>query len=246
MFALPPQGTIEHVQLDFKQEVGKLANGRVDSLELAKDIAAMANALGGHIIVGAMEAPKHTLSIYKPMDKADAAAVCAAYTKAAQDFLHPPPVVVGDTGAQGSGWIPFIRVEASQGQAVGLRFPVASAQSLKPWEVFGFPVRVGDNTSWYTPEQLPMLMLPEQRRIIALLHQIGQEAVQQDKTLRGGLEMGGDNFWIGEIRVDRNFVRLTRRQGSADASNDHYIPLDTINTVYWDNRGWRIRHTPGY
>jgi Putative DNA-binding domain len=247
MFTLPRPGTVEHVELDFKQEVGKLANGKVNSLELAKDIAAMANALGGHIVIGATENPKHTLFGYKPTEQADAAAVCALYTRAMQDYLRPAPVAVGEAIAfEGGGFIPVIRVEASQGQAIGLRFPVDRDQELKPREVYGFPVRVGDNTSWYTPEQLPMLMLPEQRRIIALLHQIGKEALQQDRILKGGLEAGGDNFWIVEIQVDRNFVRLTRQQGSGDVRSDHFIPLDSINSIYWDNRGWRIRHTPGY
>jgi len=54
--SLPPLGTREAPQLDFKEQLGRVKGGSgPDYFELAKDVAAMASAYGGTLLVGACE-----------------------------------------------------------------------------------------------------------------------------------------------------------------------------------------------
>ena len=75
---------------DFKAEQDP-ANQR----ELAKDVAAFANGLGGVVLVGAVEDKKRgTLSAYKPMARLeDAEALRKAYELAVTQRCVPKPVV---------------------------------------------------------------------------------------------------------------------------------------------------------
>jgi schlafen family protein len=241
MFTPPEVGTLEDQELDFKRRAtGK--DGKFDYLELAKDMAAMANAYGGTIVVGACEATKGTLSTYDPMEEKEAASVCNEYKTAQRDRLRPSVVVIPEVVPHEGGFLAAVRIEPSMGQAIGVRF--IPKKDLDPTEtkvipeVYGFPVRVGDNTIWLLPEQLPMLMLPELRRTVLLLKKIGKEPVGLDKLLNNGtIDVGQHGRTIKAIAPDENAVYF---------EDDAPLALDSIVHVFHGEPTWRIRYRPGW
>jgi len=65
-----------------------------DPRELAKDVAAFANAFGGVVLVGAVEDEQtHTLKEYSPLPRAVADKLTTAYELAVRDRCDPPPLV---------------------------------------------------------------------------------------------------------------------------------------------------------
>ncbi len=241
-FELPPLQTRESQELEFKLEPStKQATGKVNYLEMAKDMAAMANAYGGIIIVGACEAPKGVLSSYKPASKERAAEICDQYTTALRDRLRPAPLVLAVPIEHDGGFLVVVRVEASVGQAIGVRFlprEETDPNEMKaPTDIYGFPNRVGDNTAWLQPEQLPMLMLPELRRTILLLRKVGKEPVKLDTLHKHGLDAGTANYTIEDVNPELNALSL---------SNGYVIAIDQIETVFRKSDGWRIRYTSGW
>ena len=241
MFTPYPIGTVEGQGLDFKRRIaGK--DGKVDYLELAKDVAAMANAFGGVIVVGACEAPKGTLSKYDPMNKKEAAGTCTEYTTALRDRVRPSAVVATEMVDHDGGFLAVVRVEPSMGQAIGVRFipskDVDPGETKEVHQIYGFPVRKGDNTVWLEPEQLPMLMLPELRRTLLLLQKIGKDPVGLDALLNDGrLDVGQTAYVIQKIEPEENVVLLDRNIS---------VPLGSIVHVFRGHQGWRIHYRPGH
>src|SRR5947207_14973186 len=86
---LPPVGSAREIlALDFKRDLYDLAK----PFEMAKDVAAFANASGGSILVGADEdQARHVLASYKPISgEAIAAAQRGAVSGAVRDRCGPP------------------------------------------------------------------------------------------------------------------------------------------------------------
>ncbi|HEY6476697.1 MAG TPA: ATP-binding protein [Polyangia bacterium] len=87
---LPLEGTSrESGTYDFKRTVDP-----AKKRELAKDVAAFANAMGGVVLVGADEdRDTGTLREYAPMPEAFAESVKAAYDRAITEFCRPQPII---------------------------------------------------------------------------------------------------------------------------------------------------------
>jgi hypothetical protein len=232
-FVLPEIGTHENQELDFKAKLNT-KDGKTDYLELAKDMAAMANAYGGTIIIGACEDPKGVLSVYKPLTEEEAAFTCNEYKTAQRDRLRPTPIVVPDMISHEGGFLVTVKVEPSMGQAIGVRFiPKVDVEpeTKQPPEIYGFPLRVGDNTTWLQPEQLPMLMIPTLRRNIVLLRQTIKHHVQIETILpRGDRLEDHQGHRVQGIDEEANVV---------DCGPGWIIPLDQIVSV-WKSGQWRI------
>jgi len=78
----------ETLQLDFKVTVED-----ADRLEMALDVAAFANTLGGTILIGAAEKPGHQrLGRYLPLEERTAADLGRAYDEAIRDRCSPKPL----------------------------------------------------------------------------------------------------------------------------------------------------------
>jgi hypothetical protein len=239
-FQLPALQARESQELDFKSEP-TTKDGKINYLELAKDMAAMANAYGSVIIVGACENPKGILSFYKTVSKERAAQVCDEYATAHRDRLRPAPIVVPEPIDHDGGFLVIVSVEASVGQAIGVRFlpreDTDPSEQKAPQEIFGFPVRVGDNTIWLQPEQLSMLMLPELRRTILLLHKIGSDLVKLDTIHRLSTADGTANYTISKIDPELNALLL---------SSGMTIPIDQIRSIYRRGNEWRIAYASSF
>jgi predicted HTH transcriptional regulator len=87
---LPDPGTRESNSLDFKKNYRK--DGSFQHFEFGKDVAAMANAMGGTILVGAQEAAS-ALKIYIPLSTEEADSTIRSIEEAVRDRCSPSPVV---------------------------------------------------------------------------------------------------------------------------------------------------------
>lgn len=155
---LPPENfDRETLSLDVK---GKDLR-RYKHEDLAEQIAAFANALGGSIIVGANEQAGGTY-IYDSMSEAEADVNRIKYEQANRDFCSPNPLLEAVVIPRPPGFVAAINVWPFVGQAVGVRI---GAPDKAAWL---FPLRVGTQTKFLRAEQLPMIMLPELRKVAIL------------------------------------------------------------------------------
>lgn len=228
---LPAVGAqAERTTLDIKRDIDR----PIDTFELAKDIAALANVTGGVILVGAAEDRRRgTVGIYFPLSDADAKAVRDAYSQAVRDRCSPVPVIDPEIIAKDAGFVVAVNVWPFPGQAIGV------LREQEP-RTYAFPIRVGVDTRWLHSEQLPMLMVPELRRIIILVDAIPVGATVRVTGIRNNV-----TFEMLGSRPMENVVALRVRRDQANAAQrerpEFNLPLDVIHSVWRDAAdGWQI------
>ena len=230
---LPIEGDqAERYTLDIKKEILP----PFDSFELAKDVAAFANVAGGIILVGAAEDRRRgTVGRYFPMSVSDAKALRDAFSEAVRDRCSPVPVVNPEIVARGAGFVLAVSVWPFPGQAVGV------LRENEP-RTYAFPIRVGVDTKWLYSEQLPMLMVPELRRITILV-----DAMPAGATVRVGGATPNRTVTFEVIGSEPlgNVLKL-RVKHAGDSSKrrdppEFNLPLDVIRSVWCDaNAVWQI------
>jgi hypothetical protein len=217
--------------LEFKGRLSTTGkDGPVDLREVAKDVAAFANALGGVILVGADEDKKRgLLGQYRRLTAEEAKATRDACGEAVETLCSPKPMfemvnVPSDAGVV----VVVVNVWPFPGQAVGVR--------TEP-NGFSFPVRTGADTIFLLPEQLPMLMLPELRRVVTLLRAIPEGATIAYNHTAGQEVHSRPRF----VRVDErdNVVRLISEGGTSIV-----IALDFIKAVWKAEDMWHVTAGP--
>lgn len=225
---LPPIGTgRESGTFDFKGTVN-----RADKREMAKDVAAFANALGGVILVGVYEA-KGTLSRYAPMNRDDAEATKVAYEQAIAGFCHPQPLVDAvriETmpSTPPPQYVVAVNVYATPLGPVGVRWEHdAKGQS------FAFPLRTTAQTHFMSPTELAMLMVPAIRRIATLLDQI---PIDQRKRIKLYFTQPAPESKMATLRsVDPLSSTVTfdiAIPGGWDETWRLDLPIDSIRSVW--------------
>ena len=216
---LPQVGAnAENLSLDIKQAV----NPR-EYYELAKDVAAFANASGGVILVGAVEdRPRGIIGKYLPMEQDEAKRVRDAFNQATRDLCSPKPVIDPVLIGCQDKFVIAINVWPFPGQAVGVQIkggPLA----------FTFPIRIGVETIFLAAEQLPMLMIPELRRTIILLDAIptgGQISITDAGRIT-------QEFNLVELRPLENVVVLQTVEGKPGRKPvELFLPIDAVRTVW--------------
>lgn len=226
---LPDEGTsVETLARDFKRLVPA---GALDRAELAKDVAAFANRIGGVLLIGAVEDKKRgTLGRYNPADEVTANEMRRACSEAVRDFCSPQPVFDAERVPKDGGFVVAVNVWPFPGQAIGVR-------RTGDAHAYTFPLRTGTDCTFLRPEQLPMLMIPELRRIVALLYGIpaGKDVFVQQPS---GPRM---KFRFLEADEVRNVVVLTYTDGQS-ANRPFNIPLDSIVSVWCNEAGlWELQ-----
>jgi hypothetical protein len=226
---LPEEGAgTETLARDFK----RLWEGGLppDRTDLATDVAAFANRIGGTIIVGAVEdRSRRVLGKYKPFDDATAKSVLDACDLAVRDLCAPKPIFDPVRLAKGSGFVVAINVWPFPGQAVGVRVGDETAGTFK------FPFRTGTHCVYLKPEQLPMLMIPHLRRVVALLYSIPSGAKVCIRP------RGGGHSVLTFVEVDElaNVVKLSGTH--RNLNKVHHFALDDITSVWCDEQGvWQV------
>lgn len=221
---LPAFGTREHVALDFKAK----ANG--DAVERAKDMAAFANASGGTLLIGAQDTDDKLVG-WVPMRAEDAQQVVTLYEEAIALCTPAPRVDLHAIQKDETHWPVAVNVYPFPGVAVGVR-----TLSLGDKSPYVFPWRSATHTHYLRPDQLPMLMLPKLRYIVAQLEQIPRDGdvkvidtKEHSRSCRLLDVLPLENIVIVEL------VGGKRRVG-------YTVPLDYVLSVWKDRTaGWCIR-----
>ena len=234
---LPPEErSYESLRYDFKGTVNP-----DDRAEMAKDVAAFANAVGGVILVGA-DAQGERLVRYQPLPQDHADKVLRSYDLAVRDLCSPKPVVEVAPIHHGDGVVIAVNIWPFPGQPVGV---AADRNSAVAATSFRFPYRTGTNTIFLAPEQLPMFMLPDVRRVAILLSSIPPEE-RKRVVLLGRARCAGDptSRQIGsleELDLEEVTMKNTVTFQKISAFGDVYIPADSIDHVYRDaDDGWVV------
>ena len=168
-------GACESHELDYKMGVDADA-----WWELAKDIAAFANYLGGTILVGVQEEPTGTGRVVG-MKEPELERLAHAYEMAARDKCSPAAMVTLDRIPTDGGrsFVLAVNVEPYPDQLLGAMFVArnnsGSATTSNAWR---FPVRIGRHTKFLKPEQLSMFMNSDIRRTIIRLESIPEKATK--------------------------------------------------------------------
>jgi hypothetical protein len=222
---LPPVGASrEHLTCDFKV---KPANSR---FEMAKDVAALANASGGTLLIGAAEAAG-ALSAYIPLSRADAAAAQRNYEEAVRDRCDPSPIVSVGSIVHGSGVLLAINVMPSVASPVGVKVKADTSDGFGG-NAYVFPIRVTTQTIELLPGQLAMFMLPNVRRAVILLSRLKKNdtlTLQYKKAQHERVSFAKVTF--EEVDVLANRVRFSTNGGTRD------MPIDAIESIWEDNHG---------
>src|ERR1700722_5777065 len=141
--------------------------------ELAKDIAAFANHVGGTILVGAREQANGTAVLFG-VTSAEAIELAREYENAAKDKCKPRPLVgIEQIPIENGNVVVAVNVEPFPLALVGAMF-YAPDKNGKPQtcDAWRFAVRVGKHNVPLQPDQIAMFMEPKTRRMVTLLEGI--------------------------------------------------------------------------
>jgi hypothetical protein len=211
--------------------------------EVAKDVAAFANAMGGAIIVGATEGtlgPDYS----NPLPTAVAAEVENQVDLAVRDFCRPSPAVHVrsiPSPDHPTRMIVVVNVDPFVEQPVAARH----ASDINAWR---FPIRVGRHTEFIFPELLPMHMDSKARRAKLLLLRVLETGRDFDLfTVPSGLFKRGDIQGPGEFVADAvdpgdGSTFVVRDTKGAFGGQSVAIPLHDVEAVWLQHDGrWAVR-----
>lgn len=239
---IPAEGaTHEGLAFDVK------AKPETDAFELAKDMAAFANATGGVILVGAND--DGGAIIHKPLlSETEAHEAKRRYERALRDRLSPTPRVELFVLPHREKFVLAVNVWPFPGQPVGVSIGGGKAS---PSKGFAFPVRTATQTEWLLPEQLSMLMLPAVRYAAILLDQIPiseREVVGICSSTRlpeagfpfadfklHNVDAASNSVSVSLVMPDwqRNMFTKEQLQRLDDtAPRIIYVPLDAVTSVW--------------
>lgn len=234
--ALPVLGTREGAMLDFKATVKVTEKGKLaDPFEAAKDVAAFANTYGGTFLIGAARTGD-TLARYVPLAQADSAKVQHLYEEAVRDRCHPTPAIAFEEFEKDGGVV--LAVHAAPFPSVVAVWITGDARDGYGDRAWLFFSRIASHCKAFTPEVLPMLMMPEIRRTAILLRSIAPDdpiSLRHDPQSRNSVPVR-----LVEIRELENAVHFKADQKGAPI----VVPLDGITTVFKSADGrWHVNAT---
>jgi hypothetical protein len=237
---LPEIGqAVEVSTMDLKAQPARGDDRSYDRREMAKDAAMFANANGGVILVGACETAG-VLSAYKPISDEEVPALKHEYELAARDLCSPSPIVdVVPVALQGSpGSVVAVNVFPFPASPVGVLW---KKDGGVPY--YAFPLRVSSHPIWLRAEQLPMLMVPELRRMAILIDSIplGERENVDLVMHQGNLPYDSYRRPVRLKSVDPLGGSFTTSQGGGPAPEISLtIPLDAVTSVWRSAGRWRI------
>lgn len=157
-----------------------------DYFEIAKDIAAFSNSLGGLIIYGAAGSDrggrKVFLSRYTPVSRDVAEIWHAEVNQAIMSRCMPSPIVDLRIIPQETGWLLAVNIQAYPRQPIGVRLK-SNSKLIDGYgaDSYVFPLRVAEQTTFISPEQLPMFIDPTIRANGIYLSGIVKEQADEKK-----------------------------------------------------------------
>jgi hypothetical protein len=208
--------------------------------ELAKDIAAFANHLGGVLLVGAKEQPDGLPKLHG-LPPAKVAKLKHAYEMAARDKCRPAALVTCEVIPwDGGRKMLAVNVSAYTGGLVGAQFyALSKAKKPEPANAWQFPMRVAKHNPPLPLEQAIMHMSILARRVAILLASIpdrSKVAIAWHRPDQPRHPWPAFKATLTGVSVERNVASFTL-DGEAII-----VPLDDIDAV-WEGDGgrWSVR-----
>lgn len=241
----------ERTMLDLKQDY-KRSPVRA-RYELAKDVAALANALGGTLLVGAIEGEiagkktgRATAFVDVPRDVelidelTEAGRLCFPLSivevhrvtlKAIDqaNILGRPCV----TDAQ----LVIINVQASLAGPIGCLVPDNSGNRID--HAYRFPVRTAEGTRYLRPDELPFHMNSHERRTLLQLRQIPEDSPLDVWGRTGDGLTKSCRCSLVRVDADRLVAVLDRRDGSQKRAVAE-VPLSVVRAVWKGAEYWQL------
>ncbi|NTX32818.1 ATP-binding protein [Myxococcus sp. CA033] len=229
---LPTGTTREHYSLDLKSAIDLSKR-----FEMAKDMAAFANNIGGTLLIGAIEDPSSgTLQAYRPLSESDAAKTVKAYSETAIQRCYPTPFIDPKSIPLDIGHVVAINIWAFPSQPVGVKVRGDGADGFRG-DSYVFPVRSGVDTNFIRPDQLPMFMLPEARRRAIML-----ESIPVDARRLINLSSGIDVLKVRLVEINHRESTFTIEWFMGSGTQIVVLPIDIIKYVWKNADGiWKIR-----
>jgi hypothetical protein len=230
-------GISEQPDLDFKE-----ARSRDNfAVEARKDIAALANTLGGHIIVGAStDKNRSRCTGFHGIEALDATALASEYESHAK-ACRPAPFVSShciDHPDKPGRVVLVIAVGMSPVAPGGAPLQQGLVGGHLVAEGWLFPYRLGSHTRYLSPDQFGAYESMSARRAAALLSGIplDQRNRLQLRWQQQGAEDAENMVGLEELSLERNVaVFIFNRTHSKVA-----VPLDEVVTVWCANTTWVI------
>ena len=233
--------TSEGADLDFKETLDP-SKGKI---EFAKDVAALANVLGGHVLVGvSTEMGRTRCTGFHGIDKQLATEITKAFEERVKERCRPTPVfnVRSIDLPNAPKVVIVVAVEASPIAPVGVLLRQESGGALVD-EGWAFPYRVGSLTEYLQPDQFGAYESMSARRSAALLSSIPARE-RLSLTLRwvvGSALPPGSGYGDGQsshleslkARFDRvDLLGNVATFSALDEQTPVHLPLDQIKTVW--------------
>lgn len=213
--------------------------------EMAKDIAAFANALGGALIVGATEGPTEP-DYTSPLAATYAEKVALEFDQAVRDYCRPSPIVhvrLIPAPDAPSRVVLVVNIEPA------VELPIA-ARHATDQDAWRFPIRIGRDTEFLFPEQLPLYMNSKARHAKLLLLRALAAGGDIDlfcvpggsrthNTLQG---RDRDVFKLDKVDADGGGGVLLRDITGELGHQSIVVPLDDVEAVWLQHDGrWAMR-----
>lgn len=208
---------IERAVMDFKGIDSRSGTYDPDKFEMAKDIAAFANHLGGVIVIGAVEQGGYLRRV-PGITPENAKALRAAYSKAAKERCSPRVAIDFDDFAS-----PVDSLRRVVVVNVSPSLNLVGVRSLGQGESWAFPVRSGTDTDYLEPGELAMYMTPHLRRVAVMLARIPVDGQMLVASPAGPP-------WVATFVSCDEEENLLRIKNAAGGPIN--IPLDRVISVY--------------
>lgn len=234
--------TSEGADLDFKATLDP-SKGKI---EFAKDIAALANVLGGHVIVGVSTDMNGTRCTgFHGIEKELATEITKVIEEQVKERCRPTPIfnVRSFSRDAASKLVVVVAVEASSRAPIGVLLRQEKGGLLvdKGW---AFPYRVGSLTEYLHPDQFGVYESMTARRAAAILNSIPTNEREQvilrwvvHATVPGSGSGYGDGQTVHLESVTVRFLCVDLLGNAAsfsklDEAARIDVPLDQIQTVW--------------
>ncbi len=215
--------------------------------ELAKDIAAFANHLGGVILLGAVEEPDG-LPDLKGLPPGVVTTLQNAYYDAALKRCQPPALIAcvripWDDGKE----MLAVNVQARADGIIGAQFWTPNkGGKLEATNAWQFPLRVVRDNQPMPLEQAMLHMSSRTRRAAILLEGIPEAeraAVQFLYIVPSEGRPYRLEAKIGRVEVAKNMLPFSVANSGITVVHSQFMPLDDVDTVWEAGGRWTIRVT---
>jgi hypothetical protein len=242
---LPVKGTaIERTTRDLKGGRTETNPDPTNEFELAKDVAAFANHLGGELLVGANE-ESGIVGEYDGLSLSFATHLKGRYSQAIEQRCFPRPLFDFDLFPSPDREDKHVLVVYVApyvgGQLVGVAVFKDEQNDKYQGHSYVFPVRVGTDCTWVRPDQLLMFTDQRIRRTFIQLSLIREGAPMRIRVKQPNLAIDpGKSAEFLRVRADHNAFHVKILAGGAGKDYQDVYAIDQVRSIHTDGETWWV------